>query len=333
MQGDGEKEPSIYNLLKHGTSKLLPGITVWPMLNNSESSIYFNHQDRELGLAIYPLGSFWKPFCNGSFYDMSFTGALVSDERYIFPLKGSWAYSWKELEVSETTLNWILGNLKEREHIEETLEPDDWGFDNCAVSNETVYFVSTIGKSTGSWIVKLPILEFYEDEMEYQDIFHIDLKNPQDLLVNANLLLGFEDMTLFVKDDLDAEYVHLDSPILRHFRITEQDAEVFFIITANEVEIRHWDAEKRDWTGDVKRLKVSIRGNTPICFIYHKILVIAESPSQILLINVNGECERIDSDSLNFPPDKYTAFVDYKNHNVFISLKAGTHILKLNLQS
>lgn len=329
----GSNEISINNLLKLGKSKFLPGISVWPMLNNNESCIYFNHQDTELGLARYPLGQFWKAFCNGSFYDMSFTGVEVENgEQYIFPSKGSWAYSWKELELSETTSNWLLGFLKEHKEIEETLEPDDWWFDNCVVSNETVYFVSAIGKSTGSWIVKLPTEEFFQDDLKYQSIFHIDLKSPRDLLLNGDLLLDIEGKTLFLLDNVKLEYLQLDSPILRHFRITEQQTEVFFIITTHEVEIRHWDLHKGAWTRDVKRVEASIRGTTPVCFIYHKSLVIAESRAQILLINVNGECERIDSDSLNFPPEKYTAFVDYNNRTIYVSLKAGSHILELDAE-
>lgn len=144
------------------------------------------------------------------------------------------------------------------------------------------------------------------------------------------MLLGIENKNLSVKGILRREYLHLNSPILRPFKITEQDTEVFFIVTTNEVEIRHWNLQKWSWTGDVKRVKVSISGNTPVCFLHDKTLVIAESPTQILLINVNGECERIASNSLNFRPDRYTAFVDYENRTVYLSLKLGTYILRLD---
>lgn len=323
------------NLLKNGIIKTFDGISMWPMRSKKDIQkhhIYFKHDQRELGVArfenIAATRILYNKYCNGSFQSSSFIGVEDSDNTtppIIFPLQGCWAHNGEELEIHEKTLQWALDLLVHKKNVEEGFEPDDWSSENCAVSDDLVYFLGAIEIKNGSWILVLPVNGFNLEEPEQKRIIFIDLKRPRDLLAGRNMLTCFEDRTfLMIYEDQQYTF-EFESSILRHFRVSVETTEVFYFVTAEGVEIRKWCLKSGAWIGSCRKVSVILQNSSPLCFLYGQILVLADSPSVYILINAQAEVERFSS-PLSFPPGEYRVFTDATDR-FLISLKRDTYLL------
>lgn len=324
----------IRDCLRNAITETFEGICMWPLHSKKDipdHHIYFNHDQRELGVAqvakIKGTRLLWNRYCNGSFHNSTFIGVEDNDDTVppiIFPLQGCWAHNGKELEIHEKTLQWALDFLLQQKEIEEAFEPDDWSSENCAVSDNLVYFLSAIGKKR-SWVLALPVNSFTLEEPEHERIIFIDMKRPRGLLAERNLLTCFDDKTfLMIYEDKQYTF-EFGIPILRYFRFSIGDSEVFYFVTAEGVEIRTWCFKNGTWVGTSHKIPIIIRSCSPLCFLYGQIIVLAESPGQFILINAQAEVERVSS-PLSFSPGEYRALRNTAD-SILISLRRDTYLL------
>lgn len=335
LSGREDDDMKIFcDCLRNGITETFEGICMWPLHSKKDipkHHIYFNHDLRELGVAQVANTEgtrfLWNRYCNGSFHNSTFIEVEDNDDTVppiIFPLQGCWAHNGEELEIHEKTLQWALDFLLQQEEIEEGFEPDDWSSENCAVSNDLVYFLSAIGKKR-SWVLALPVNGFNLEQPEQKRIIFIDLKHPRDLLAERNLLTCFDGKTFLMIYEDQKYSIEFENPILRYFRFSMGETEVFYFVTALGVEIRKWCFKNGTWVGTTQDISVIIRNLSPLCFLYGQSIVLVESSGQYILINAQVEVERVSS-PLSFPPGEYRVLRNTTD-SIFISLKRDTYLL------
>lgn len=317
---------AIADILKNGEVEHLEGITLWPMLppyKPHDSFFYFDEEEFQLGIAKFG-GTNEKQVL---FTGLSKCRNVCGRPELAIPSPGRLALNGcKRLAVNEEILTWIFDIFENRNELTPEYRHVDWWWENCAVLEHAVYYVSAIGKKIGTWIVVLSTEDPSHADYQEKHMFNINFKKPKDLIAGDGVFSCIEDRVVMVLQG-NISYVQADSPIYRHFRYHVGDVAIIYLVTANGVEINQWSTTERYWTASTVKVPLKFIDSTPLCFLHSRFLVVAEVPGSYAIIDSKGQVERCTSELFCFPPGEFDAFVDIDRQKVYISLNGNSCIL------